>query len=518
MSTAFQLRPDQLQARERCLSFLKQARKGDSLLIVSPTGSGKSYIQASCLLESEITLIVPNLDIARGIARKLVGEVEAQWESEAEVRRETESLRIFTAVRYKNLLMKDEVKLPPFLAFDEAHHTEASTYEEIWEACGKPPRLGFTATAYRGTPEGTKSLLSSWGEPYIALSLREAVAQGIIALPTFTVWPLLNDDLISVVNGEFVVKQVDSLVKDKMGDLVDRVARFYDGSRWDRPTMLTFSSLAQVSHADAVFRSRGLPTVSVVGDTGHRVSLFRDVVDCRSVLLQIKVVGEGVDLPIRRLIDLAPTMSPVAWMQLVGRITRPTNIQPEYIACCHNLTRHAYLWAGLVPMESIRLAQQAWKGEWKPNRRALARALGLEGFGKFAVSEVPLLSGVCGSFYGLQTKDGRDQYGIFLHPTLPTQFFFHKHNEWNGEYDEVELKGVGPVKRKKMVYGKWKRIQQMPELEGCVSLSPQPMSPGQAGFWKNAADKYGLDGKQEVNARQFQLLPILRDAGLRIKV
>lgn len=512
----YSLRPDQQQGVEKALSFLQQAKRGDSLLLVSPTGSGKSYLQAELLKRVPgLFLVVPSIEIARGIARKLVDN-EHTW-TDAEAREETEKLRIYTVVRFKNLLMSDGVELPKFIAFDEAHHTEANTYETVWDSCGKPPRLGFTATAYRGTPEGTKDLLQAWGEPYTVLSLHDAVKNGIIALPDFSVWPLLDDDEISIVNGEFHVKTVDAMVKDKMGDLVDRVSRYFDGTHWDRPMMMSFSSITQVSHAESAFRARGLPVVAVVGDTADRQRHFADVVARTRLLLQIKVVGEGVDLPIRRLIDCAPTMSPVAWMQLVGRITRPTDTPPEYIACCHNLTRHAYLWHGLVPAESVRKAQQAWGEDWKPNRRAMSRALGLEGFGKFAVSDVPLAGGLKGAFYGLQTKDGRDQWAVFVNPVQPQPLYFHKHNEWDGTYETVQ-KGATEYKRKKMVYGKWKRIQQLPEVTGCVSLPPQPMTPGQANFWKNAADRYNLDSTVKVNARQFQLLPVLRDTGLRVRV
>lgn len=487
--------------------------------MVSPTGSGKSYMEAELLKlfgGTGTTLIVPSIEIAEGIAKKIVDVQEDL--SESDVRRITESLGIYTVVRFKNLLMQDKIaEIPKILLFDEAHHTEAKTYETIWEACGKPPRIGFTATDYRGTPEGTKELKASWGEPYIVLSLKEAVALKIIAIPSFTVWPLLDDDEIAIVNGEFHVKTVDGMVKDKMGDLIDRVAPWFDGSLWDRPTMITFSSIAQVQYAEAVCKLRGLPVSVVVGGTSDRNTHFLAVVERRTLLLQVKVVGEGVDLPIRRLVDVAPTMSPVAWMQLVGRITRPTDVQPEYIACCHNLTRHAYLWHGLIPAESIKKAQQAWGDDWKPNRRSLARALGLVGFGKFTVSEVPMIGGLKGAFYGLQTKDGRDQWAVFVPPVHPTPLFFHKHNEWDGTYSEFK-KGDLDLKRKNIVYGKWHRIQTLPEVTGCISLPPNPLTPGQLEWWKAAAEGRGLDPEVKVNARQFQMLPVLANCGLKLKV
>lgn len=465
--------------------------------------------------------IVPNHDLGLGILRRLGGETRGSDRAQEAL---LNAVGIFTAGKYLNKLKRDRIHpLPHTMAFDEAHHTEAKTYEAIRELVGRVPRVGFTATTYRGTPAGTAALLTSWDhDVYEVLSLRQAVDMGIIRKPTFSVWPLLNDDLISVSNGEFVVSQVDSLVKDKMGDLVDRIAPFFDGSLWDRPTMLALSSVEQVAYAESSFRSRGLPVVCVTGATGSdsRQQAFARVIAREALLLQIKVVSEGVDLPMRRLIDVAPAMSPVAWMQRVGRITRPTDepLPPEYITCNHNLIRHAYLWSGLIPPLEIRKAQQAWGEEWKPNRRTLARALGLDGFGRFAVSSIPLLDGLVGSFYGLSSSDGSQEYAVFLHPTNPTPLFFSRVN--TRDVDPSVLKTLPDGRETvglKRRYGRWTRILQMPDVDRFVSMKPNPLTPGQVAWWKSGASRFGLDPEAQIDARQFQLLPILRDVSGRIR-
>src|SRR5262249_18028437 len=149
-----------------------------------------------------------------------------------------------------------------------------------------------------------------------------------------------------------------------------------------------------------------------------RQQAFAAAVAYERVLLQIGVVSEGVDLPLRRLIDLLPTLSPVRWVQLLGRITRPVapgEAAPEYWGCCRNLERHAYLLEGLVPLAALSQAQSAFG---KPTARSGMRVLGLEKLGRFKAVELPLLGGVKGQLFCLQQVEGSQvrQWAILVHP------------------------------------------------------------------------------------------------------
>lgn len=215
----------------------------------------------------------------------------------------------------------------------------------------------------------------------------------------------------------------------------------------------------------------------------------------------------------RVLVDLAPTLSPVLWMQAVGRITRPVEeieSPPQYVATNHNITRHAYLWAGQIPPSQIRAAQKAWGPDFKPSRRSMARALGLEGFGRFTVSPVPMLDGSYGSLYALQTEDGLSLYAVLLHPCMSEPLVFQKTNAYTGKMLTAQ-RGEHTFDYREKAYGPWTRVASVPNAEGYVSVHPGKLTDGQRAYWVKAAKRHGLDpdAADGIDARQFQALPIL---------
>lgn len=427
--------------------------------------------------------------------------------------------RIVTIRVLHNRLLHGVWSPPKRLLHDEGHHSTDNTHELVHALCGHCPRVMTTATYYRGTPDETAKLRALWGEPYVALTLKEAVAEGVIARPDFVVWPLLNDETLKVVNGEFEQKSVEGALEDVVPDLLDRCrAELYDTERgvWRRTTMFTAPGVRSAQHLSDAFNAAGLPTALVVGGTVNRWDAFEEVVSRRKALIQVNVVSEGVDLPMRVSVDLAPTMSPVRFQQgRVGRITRPTSETPTYICTNHNITRHSYLWAGIVPRAQIKAAQQAWGPDWKPTRRHMARALGLEGFGKFTVSSVPLADGTQISLYALQTKDGLHQYSVLLSPCSADPLYFQRTNVPTGDTGERRLDDGRVIRYAIKNYGRWTRIKAIPSADGYVSIRPQPITPNMRAWWERSAASRGLDPTFEPNAHQFTVLPVLSDARIR---
>lgn len=494
-------------------------RHGESVLVKSPTGSGKTRMAKGVKQElgSDIVHVVPSMEIAMAMYGVLTGDTTlALRHGEQHQRYACESAGVWTVKRMLNALVAGELSPPKFLSFDECHHSVDNTHDEVHLYCGRVPRVGWTATDFRGTPVETKKLRAAWGKTYTALTLADAIQRGVIARPDCIVWPLVDDELIDVENGEFIVSECETAVIKALPALVARCREELWNpatGTWKRSTMFSVPGVEASTQVALALREAGLGAVTVTGETprAERDEAFRLTVGCTHALVQVKVVGEGVDLPIRVCVDLAPTMSPVVFVQAkTGRIARPVasgEAPPLYIATNHNLDRHAYLWEGQIPSTQIRDAQLAWGPEYKPSRRTLSRALALEGFGKFTVSKVPCLDGSYGALYALQTKDGLHLYAVLL-PPAGQPMYFQKSNVHTGKTLTKVTPG-GTVEYKEKRYGPWRKIDSIPDATGYVSVKPGRLTDPMIEYWKSAAKGRGLDPEAEVDARTFQALPIL---------
>lgn len=540
----FPLRDEQREA-VRVASECLTGRRPPSLLS-SPTGSGKGLIEAA-LLEAhpESICTTPNQSIAAGIAVKLTSVTEVLEWPESRQQRFCEEHRIFTTGRAKNLASRGELT-GCSLIDDEAHHASDDTHDSLRDLFNDPPRVGLTATPFRGTPKGTKSLNDLYpGGIVPVITLKECVDRGYVSLPNFHTLPLLDDEKIEVRNGEFVVTAVDSAVKSRVGQLAEilRAGEYIGGGEYRRPVTVVLGSVSGVEIVREALEHAGLPCAVIVAETKNRGEIFRRVLDRRAVLLQVRAVGEGVDLPLRAMYDMSPTMSPVLWLQRLGRIMRPIGMeecytcdggrlrddclvcsgkgsyrgaQPSYFACCHNLMRHGYLMEGLIPKSSFIEARQAWGDDWKPSRRCMTRALGNTGFGRFLPVEVPLHGGGTAWLYALKTTDGLRSYAALLLPQCPAPVYFERHDVLTGERKKFTTDTGHEVEYAEKKQGPWKAIAALPDLAGCASYPSDPVFPSMAGRWKDGAKRYGLDASITPTRKQYLLFRILQDTRQRV--
>lgn len=217
----------------------------------------------------------------------------------------------------------------------------------------------------------------------------------------------------------------------------------------------------------------------------------------------MKVLGEGVDFPwLARIVDARPTLSPVSWLQLLGRETRPgaratESGRPEYICVCRNLERHAYLLQGLIPRRELKAAQEQFE---KPSKRAQARSLPMEALGKFKPITLHLLDGVRGSMnliYSVDKDTGlTTKWCALLDPTSERVISAKK-------VDQGSADGTPS-------WGRWEAAEIPDDLTGfrTSQLRGKP-SDKQREWWERAASRYGLDPGANPSAREFEALPVL---------
>ena len=485
----FEPYPIQKLAINGASKWLREAAPGARKLYAAPTGFGKSVIEL-CLLEAfpELYLVTPRDEIMQGMFDKL--EVESHP-------------RIHTPIKLRNMLLRGEAQpYPAQLCIDEGHHQTEESKNFLDLLTGNAPMVAYTATPYRGSPKGTREFREFWGEPEWIITYREAIDAKMIQMPRMEVLPLVDDDIIEVTGGEFTIESIDSATLDRLQDLAEHSRQWHDGTKWTKPTIFAMPSKACCARMHQELSSRGLPCAIVAADTPRedRQVIFDLVVRGGLALLHINIVSEGVDLPIGRIVDAAPTMSPVKWVQQLGRAGRITANEPEYICTNRNILRHAYVLDGVVPVQAV-VATEAAFG---PTNRVHARVLGMEALGRFKATTTKLLNGSNAYVYSMSVPAGQFtvEYTCITAPTNAKVI-------WAFKVRTTKADGT-------IDWGRWKACSPPESLKGFGSVAPREPSEKQMGWWTRAAARCGLEPEQEVNRKSFQALPVLMDTGERL--
>lgn len=482
--------PFQSVAIDHAVEFLRTAEPMTRQLYAGPTGIGKSVIELLVqerLGQSSTMIVTPRVEIVDGMLDKLGAPVDA----------EGHDYNLWTPVTLRNRLVSGAVRHPKHVIYDETHHHEASTWQQVDLLSGLCPSIGYTASPYRGTPRSTRSFLDNWGDVLWIITYQEAIEQGYVRMPSMEILPLVDDDIVDVRGGEFDVTSLEAHTVKRLGDMAEHARRWYVDGKWDKATIFALPGTVACEELHAELSKRGLPC-AIVGCAHSRKSrptIFDAVERGILALIHINVVQEGVDLRLRRLVDLAPCLSPVKWVQQLGRIMRPWDGVPEYICTNRNILRHAYILQGVVPVNAVVETER----KFGPTQRAHSRVLGLEAIGRFKPSTTRLLNGAQLYVYSLSAfLDGVAIEFCCLVPPASDPI-------WASKVNRV----VDGVKE----WGTWARCEAPLDLRGFASIGTREPSPKQKAWWDRSAHRFGLDPDQPVDRKSFQALPVLSDVG-----
>ena len=478
---------------------LESLAPGSRLLLVSPTGTGKSFMELTLKASVPDSVILsPSEEILRHYASDLGVPLK-----------DREAHGLYTATAFRNRLM-DGMDLPSLIIVDEAHgytDTTSVVTSDILAICPDTPAVGFTATAFRGTPTGTEALKGLWGSPQVVLSLTEAVRRGYWQMPSLSIKPLLDDDQLTVVNGEFQISAVNDGTQSRMESLIKIIRDEREG-----PTVVNLPSTEVVRTVEMIMGDE-VCSITQSSTRPERDAAYAACESGEKILLQIRAISVGVDMPwLQTMIDARPTMSPVLFLQTFGRLTRPYPCAKKYVVLNRNLERHAYLLDGLAPMSVIGESQEAFGGF---SERATAKTIGLEAAGKFKIIPVPLANGVTAGMYALQTLNGKREQLEYLLLCLPN---FQKPIVFSRKNGKAKWKPNGLSER---AWGKWSVSDQLPtDFVGYrTNSSTRELSDKQKAFWERSAGHRGLDPEvaNDISRREFAILPALLDSRLSLK-
>jgi superfamily II DNA or RNA helicase len=494
------------------------ATPGERRLWVAPTGSGKTHMMAEVLRALPgALLITPSMEIIRSMLQRAGHDVDtmkagALWKAAA-------AERIWTPVRLRNRLRDGKLDPPTALLVDEAHHsTQAGIVANDLLDLLDPdtPWLGWTATPYRGSHDETEALREFWGEPAALLTIDEAAERGYMSVPEPAVWPLLNDAGIRIVAGEYDQEMAAKFCDEQevIPELIERlqIERWYDAgsetkpAAWTRPTLIAVPTAEYRADVARKLTEAGLPTMEISGETPRawRDELLDRCSYGEIALVQIQVLAEGVDMPwLRRLIDLRPLRSPVAWMQLVGRITRPViegEAEPEYVCGCRNAERHGYLFQGEWPARDLAAeTQQAMGPPPETNSGgAMDRGVAKDALKSRKRTQVRLLDGGYAEVIHIGRLVGWVGTEALI-IAIP-----------GDETPRVLEREVG-----RGVWGKWSVSDFRDDgYTGWGKTTPsKALSAKQRAWWERAAARKGLDPKAPPTRQGFPILPALCDTG-----
>ena len=314
------------------------------LLLVAPTGSGKTVIMAAIIAATvakhlRVLVIAHRREIVSQTSRKLHdrgvrhGMIQAGFDP-----RPFEAVQVASVHTLRaRALSSDAMRLPlaDLLIIDESHHARARTYQKIIDAYPDATLLGLTATPCRGDGLGLGNIFKTMIEcPQIA----ELIAQGYLVKSR--VYAPINPDLRGVRTqaGDYVESQLAQRMDQAklIGDIVTHWHKY--GER--RRTVAFAVNVQHSIHLRDEFLHSGVRAEHLDGATP---TAERDAILARleagetELVTNCMVLTEGWDQPAVGCCILArPTKKMGLYRQMIGRVLRPDDGKPDAIILDHS--------------------------------------------------------------------------------------------------------------------------------------------------------------------------------------
>lgn len=299
-------------------------------VIVIPTGGGKTVVASEIIrhfLEQEtdggVLFLAHRKELLDQAKNKL-----AQFGVEAGTIRANSWGNPFARVNVASVQSlvnrTDKYQNIGLVVVDECHRSAASTYVKIADKYPTARFLGLTATPWR---LDNKGLADHWDEIISPTSPALLIESGHLVEPRVYGADGPNLKGVKVTAGDYNQKQLaERMDKSKLvGDIVKHYDKLAPGS-------LAIAYAVGIEHATHIceqFRLAGHPSACVNGKMNE---VERDSILAKFRAGEIKVIAncdiltEGYDFPELETVILArPTASVVKYLQMVGRVMRPSD-------------------------------------------------------------------------------------------------------------------------------------------------------------------------------------------------
>ena len=342
---AYKLEPNKMQIA--FIDSLKNlvAQGADKALLISATGTGKTYASAfgirdALKTEGKILFVVHRKEILKQ-ARKSYQKVFGSQYKMAMLTGEDKDYEaidkadivfaMITMISKDDVMVRFEPNHFSVICLDEVHHSTANSYQKIFEHFTPDFMLGMTATPDR-TDEGNVYELFDYNIAY-EIRLQQALENDLLCpFHYFGIKDIAFDESES---GDELMKRVERgdmtvfnlLTRDDRVDYVMEQARYYGYSGKRVKGLMFCSSVKEAEALAEKFNSRGLRTLALTGkdnSDARQDAIERLASDTRSdyldYILTVDIFNEGVDIPeINQVIMLRPTESAIVFIQQLGR-------------------------------------------------------------------------------------------------------------------------------------------------------------------------------------------------------
>ena len=318
------LRYYQTEAHDRSIEANKSHR---AVLVVMPTGTGKTPVMAT-LAQTEVSnggraLVLSNRKkLVRQAGKTIEDFIGEQYGLEAGRSRAVGEMWPIVVASVQSMANERLLAYPKDyftkIIIDEAHHSLAPQYKDIFEHFSGAKCVGFTATPDRGD---RRQLSEFYGCVAYEYPVKQALSDGFICNIQSVTLPIRVD--ISKV-GRSQGDLNEGELAHAIEPYLDEIARVTADFAKDRK-ILTFLPIIETSKlACEVFNAHGIVTKHLDGTSKDIDAVIDELVrgDISNIVNSM-LLTEGVDIPpVDCIIVLRPTESRPLYCQMVGRGTR----------------------------------------------------------------------------------------------------------------------------------------------------------------------------------------------------
>lgn len=325
-----EVKPNKMQLKAmESLAKLRE-KEENKALVVSATGTGKTYMSAFDVLEfiPERMLFVVHrekiLDDAIKAYKRVMPGVNVGKLTGNEKNYDADFIfaSINTISRLEHLQKFDKYDFE-YIVIDEAHRSVTSMYERVLNYFTPKFLLGMTATPERTDYKDVFEVYDN--NVAIEIRLRDALENELVVpFHYFGITDITTD--LSHVNIEDVDVVAKKLSINKRVDLIINHMEFYDFDGEKRKCLGFCVNIDHAKYMADMFNTRGYKAIALIGeesDNNIRETAINQLEDDNHPLefiFTVNVFNEGIDIPsVNLVLMLRPTQSPIIFTQQLGR-------------------------------------------------------------------------------------------------------------------------------------------------------------------------------------------------------